>query len=125
MLTTIYTLNSSCPDQAVEQRPRQHKSTDPVESAARPKLECIAVVSSGIKRLATFCDRIGGDLEDVVEGGGDEGEDEVNEEAVVGFQAEDACCDAEEGGGEAVNVCKGLRGRRISGQRRACGLDGD
>lgn len=43
------------------------------------------VVLFGIKWFVIFCDRIGGDFEDVVEGGGDEGEDEVNEEVVVGF----------------------------------------
>lgn len=51
---------------------------------------------------------LGGDLEDVKQESGDEGEDEVDEEAVIGFEAKDASTDAEKGGSETVEVGESL-----------------
>ena len=43
------------------------------------------------------------------EDGADGGEDEVEEKAGIGLEAEDAGSDAEEGGREALEVGEGLR----------------
>lgn len=48
-------------------------------------------------------------MENVEEYRGDPGEDQVEKEAIVRFEAEDACRDAVQGGCQAVEVGDGLQ----------------
>lgn len=109
--TLLRPFTTLCPDQAVEQRPCQHKSAETTEDATGPEIERSPVVSTRVEWLATLGEGVWGDLEDVVEHGGDYREDEVEEEALVGLETKDASGDTEERGRKAVNVCEGLERR--------------
>lgn len=58
--------------------------------------------------------RFRGDLEDVEEQSSDEREDDVDEEAVVGLEAEDSSSDSEEGSSETVEIGKSLCAVNVS-----------
>jgi len=50
----------------------------------------------------TLGKRFRGNLEDVEEESGDEGEDDIDKETVIGLEAEDSSSDSEEGSSETV-----------------------
>jgi hypothetical protein len=56
----------------------------------------------------TFRERFRSNLENVKEESGDEREDDVDEEAVVGLKTENSSCDSEEGSSKTVEIGKSL-----------------
>lgn len=104
----IHTTNSPArllnPYQAVEERPSQHKAGEAAKQAARPEIQRAVKESGRVEEGFLFAERGRCYLEDVEEEGGDDGEDEVEEEASIRFEAEDASGYTEQGGREAVKV---------------------
>ena len=95
---------SSCPDQAIEQCPRQNEASQASKQAARPEIKGATEVSARVERALARCQRCRCDAERVEEAGNDDGEDDVEEEAAVRLEAQDAGGDAEEGGGQTLKV---------------------
>lgn len=91
-------LGTLCPHQPIKQGPRQDEPRQPAAQPARPQLPGAAKVAARVPEGLARGDGRGGDADGVEEGGGQEGEDDVEEEAVVGLEAQDAGGDAEEGG---------------------------
>lgn len=85
--------------QSIKQSPRQHKPSKPAQQPTRPQLPRPAEEQGCVEQRLLLLLGGGGDAHDVEEEGSQEGEERVEEEAVVGLEAEDAGCDAEEGGG--------------------------
>ena len=81
---------TSRPHQAIKQRPRQHEAHAPIQHVPGPQL------APGRLEVIPLSP-LGQDAPD--EDGDEGGAEEVEEEARVGFQTEDAGGDAEEGGG--------------------------
>ena len=65
-------------------------------------------VAAGVEGLAALGGGVGGDLEGVEEQRGHGGEDQVDEEAGVGLEAQDAGGDAEQRRGQALQVGEDL-----------------
>jgi hypothetical protein len=103
-----------CPDDAVEERPRQDVPGQTAEDAADPEVEGAAEVSGGAQGRQAGGGRRGGDAQDVEEGGDEGGEAKVEEEAGVRLKTEDAGGDAEEGGGDVLEVGESLLRRHWS-----------
>lgn len=82
------------PYQPIEERPGQHKAAQPIDQSACPERPPTNKVSACIEL------RCGGgaDAKDIDQSGGEEGEEGVEEEAGVGFEAKDASANTEEGG---------------------------
>lgn len=110
-----------CPHQTIEQSPRQNEPSQPPAQPTRPQLPGSAKVPARIKQGFPRGHGLGGHADGVEEDGGQQGEDDVEKEAVVGLEAEDAGGDAEEGGCEGLEIGEGLlmstekrkRGREI------------
>lgn len=107
LFTEVYHL---CPHQPIEQRPRQDETGKPPREPTRPQLQRPSEVPARVEDGLARGQGGWGDANGVEEQGRQEGEGDVEEEAVVGLEAEDACCDAEEGGGQGLQVGEGLEG---------------
>lgn len=101
-----------CSHQPIEQRPRQDESGQSPGEPTRPQLQRSTEVPARVEDGLSRGDGGRGDADGVEEQGRQEGEGDVEEEAVVGLEAEDACCDAKEGGGQGLQVGEGLEGER-------------
>jgi hypothetical protein len=101
-------LSRSCPHQPIKQRPRQDIPRQPVHQPARPKLKRTPEVPARVERGLAACQRGRCHAEHVEEHGREQREDEVEEEAAVGLEAEDAGGYAEERGGEGLQVVERL-----------------
>ena len=94
----------SCPNQPKKQRPREDEARQAADQAARPELQRPAEIPARVEGGQAGGHGRGRDAEDVDERGGQEGQGKVEEEARVGFEAEDAGADAEEGGRQPLEV---------------------
>lgn len=93
-----------CPHQTIEQRPRQNEPSQSTAQPTRPQLQGPAKVPARVEQGFPRGHGLGGDADGIEEDGGQQGEDDVEEEAVVGLEAKNAGCDAEEGGCEGLEV---------------------
>lgn len=94
--------NRLCPHQPIEQRPRQHKTSQSTLQPARPQLQRPAEVPACVQQrglLPGSGERLRGDAHDVEQQRGQHCGGDVEEEAGVGLEAEDAGGDAKERGG--------------------------
>lgn len=113
----------SRPHQPVKKGPGEDEPGQAVRQAAGPELVLAAEVPARVERRLPRGQGGGRDAEGVEEHRGQEGEDEVEDEARVGLEAEDAGGDAEERGGERLQVREdlGIRwqaGRVLAGKFR-------
>lgn len=102
-----------CPHETEEERPCQDVARQSIHQSARPEVEWAAEEGACVERVdrlagAAQLQRCGHDAEDEKEGGRDEREGNVEEEAVVGLEAEDAGADTEEGCRQGLNIDEGL-----------------
>lgn len=81
--------------QSIKQSPSQHKSSKAAEEPARPQLPRPPEKQACVKERLLLLLGGGSDANEVEEERGEEREEGVEEEAVVGLEAEDASCDAE------------------------------
>lgn len=93
-----------CSHQTVKQRPRQYVSRKPAKETAGPEFKLSTEISARVEEAMACLQRRRCDANRVEEDGGEDREDEVEQEAVVGFEAEDAGCGAEDGCGEGLEV---------------------
>lgn len=136
----------SRPHNPKKQRPRKNIPRQPTQHAPRPKLQPRPKVPARVKQTTTPAARLAGrgsggrarrHAHRVEQQRRQEGEGQVEEEAAVGLEAEDAGGDAEEGRGEGLEVVEGLvwgegglvlgcKGGREGGERADLGvvLDG-
>ena len=112
--------NRSHLNQAIEERPREDEARQPPRQAPSPEVEGAAEVAAGVEGRAALGGGVGGDLEGVEEQRGHGGEDQVDEEAGVRLEAQDAGGDAEQRRGQALQVGEDLREKTslVSGGRR-------
>lgn len=94
----------SCPNQTIEQRPCQYEAGQAVHQPARPQLVGATEVPARVQGAFPGGERGGGDTQDVEEDGREEGEGDVEEEARVGLEAQDAGADAKQRRGQGLEV---------------------
>jgi hypothetical protein len=90
-----------CPYQAVEQCPRQHKPTQPLKQAPSPKLHAAPKVSvhARVPLGLGFLNNPRSNSECIYERGRDQREDQVEDEAWIGFETQNSGSNTEEGSG--------------------------
>lgn len=101
-------MSNSSPHESVKQRPSQHETRQTSEDAARPELKLRPVVATRVKRAEPGLERRGRHAEAVEEDRGQQREDQVEEKAAVGLEAQDAGCDSEQRGCEGLEIHQGL-----------------
>lgn len=89
---------SSCPYQAVKQGPCQNESCQPAKYAARPQLKRPPEIPARVQHRLSSWYRRWRNTDGVEEDRGQEREEDVEQEAAVGLEAEDAGGYTEEGG---------------------------
>lgn len=105
LIIEVYLL---CSHQPIEQRPRQDETGQSPGEPTRPQLQRPSEIPARVEEGLARGQGGGGHADGVEEQGRQKGEGDVEEEAAVGLEAEDACCDAEEGRGQGLQVGKGL-----------------
>jgi hypothetical protein len=91
----LYPLAFSRPHQPIEQRPSQHKPTQPSKHISQPQISQRPIEE--LSRLS-FC------LQHKEQYGDHQRSQDVEYEAGVGFETEGAGGDAEEGGGKVADI---------------------
>lgn len=96
---------SSRPNKPIKQRPRKQKATQPIHQPRRPERKRARKeqIRRGRARLRVAA-AVRQYAQHVDEEGREQREGEVEEEARGGFETKDAGADAEEGGGDVMQV---------------------
>jgi hypothetical protein len=95
---------SSRPHQTVEQSPGQYEARQATQQAAHPEIEWAPEIPTRIEGGKSGRGGCRAYPEEVEQDVGGDAEDEVEQEAKVRFEAEDAGCDSEERGREALEI---------------------
>lgn len=95
---------SSCPYKAIEECPGQDETREPSKQSTGPELERSPEVPASAEERKSCSSRLRRDVEDVDKEDGEKREEDVKEEAAVGFEPEDAGGDAEQGRCETLQI---------------------